>query len=417
MKRRIDPLFKERKNVIRLILFLLAAGIAVFAFAHGILQLGHKEPGYYDVGLTAEGNAVLYGSGAHLLIYAEGSSSEIRLGLTQAQKGFTAALQRAWQLLDSRQTYEGVVNLASVNQSPGEAVRVGEVLYGILADALERTRRNEGYSLFSGILHEEWSDLRYLEEPASYDPVNSPQEAALLADMARLINAPGSLDVELIAPDSVRLVLSSECQAFVERQEIDAPPLDLNVLRDAYLLELTAAALKEQGITAGYLYTESGYSLWLEQSGEMRYDLYGEQDGQAETVAALSVSAPAAYCQFTAFSVATEPEKRYGYYALEDAGERYLRHPQVNIATGGFSDVLMTAGVASDSASLVDLGYAVAVLNAQPDSASVDRFLAGLPDSMIAYYTLQRDPQVIRATVPERIALYAGNGYTVELVE
>ena len=69
-------IFREKKNLIRLIAFILAAGFAVFAFTYGVVQFSHRDPGYYDVGRTPDADAVAYGSGAHFLWHAEGKKKK-----------------------------------------------------------------------------------------------------------------------------------------------------------------------------------------------------------------------------------------------------------------------------------------------------------------------------------------------------
>ncbi|MBQ9196573.1 MAG: hypothetical protein IJ157_04940 [Clostridia bacterium] len=403
-------MFKDKKNVLRLMGFIAAVAVAIYAFTSGILSVGHKEPGYYDVGLTAEGSAMLYGSGVHLLAYAEGGSSQVRMTLNETQKAFTAALLHAWQLLDARQTYAGINNLAVLNQADGAPVRIGETLYGILNDALERTQRGEGYTLFSGMLHQEWTTLRYLDEPDQYDPLLNSQEAALMADMARLTADPGSFRLTLTAPDTASFSVSAECRDFMEQQAIDAPLLDLNLLRDAYLLELTADGLREQGYAAGYLYSESGYSLWLESAGDMRYDLYGLAESGVKAIGTLTVPAPAAYCQFTAFPLDGE---RYGYYTVEANGRQYRRHAYINPADGDYAGVLMTAGLGSGSASLADLGYAMAVINTLPGQEAVEAYLGGLPEDIAAFYTLQDNETTVYTNAAAQLKLYKDSGYSI----
>ena len=404
-------MLKDKKILIRLIAFLIALGVAIFAFTNAILSLGRKKPGYYDVGLTAEGSAALYGSGVHFLMYAEGSSSDVRLTLNEAQKEFSDALLYAYKLLDARELYEGVNNLAVLNLADGQPVQVGETLYGVLEDALRRTQLGEGYSLFSGMLHHEWTALRYLEEPQDSDPLRDPKEAALLSDMAAMVSNPSAFMLTLTAPDTASFSISSDCRAFLEEQEIDAPLLDLNLLHDAYLLEMTAQALKDRGYAAGYLYSESGCSLWLERAGDMRYDLYGLTANGPEVIGAMAVPAPAAYCQFTAFPAA---EERYGFYTVEADGRMYRRHAYINPATGGYTDLLMTAGLASGNASLVDLSYAMAVFNTLPDQNAVTAYIEGLPESVIAYYTLQQEPAVVYTNAAEQLALDAESGYMLK---
>ena len=404
-------MLKEKKNIVRLAAFLLAVAAAVYAFTSGVLQLGHKEPGYYDVGVATEADAAGFGSLAHFLVYAEGGSSDIRLALNEAQKAFSAALLRYGRLLNADTLYEGIPNIASLNAAPGTPVQVGKTLCGILADALARTGRGEGYSVFSGALHREWQTLRYLDEPEAFDPLNNPEEAEQLTAIARAINAPDAFTLEFPTPDTAVFTVSEACKQLMAEREIEAPLLDLNLLRDAYLLELVAADLRTQGYQAGYLYSESGYSLWLERGGDIRYDLYVPDADGAAVGAALSVPSPAACCQFTAFSASGA---RYGYYKIEKDGQTRLRHPGIDARTGGFADLMMTVTVVSANRSLADLGYAAIVLNAQTDQAAADALLRAQPEDVLCCCTLQSAPRIIRTTAPEKVAVYEGSGCTVE---
>ena len=369
-------MFKDKKLVWRLVGFIAAVIVAVYAFTNGVLQLGHKDSGYYDVGLTAEGNAVLFGSGAHLLHYAEGSSSEIRQELNAVQKAFTEALLRAYQLLDAEHIYTGMVNIASLNQAPGEKMQVAPALYAVLKDAVFRMERGEGYNLYAGALYREWQTLRYLEEPREADPLNNADEAERLAAITEAVNRPGAIALDLSEENAAALEVSPEYAAFAEQQEIEGPILDLNLLHDAYLLDMTAAVLQNQGIT-GYLYTDSGCSIWLED-GDTRYTIYGA-DGAAGTV---KWPSPSAFCQFTAYSLAEEP---YGYYRVGDT----LRHPFVDPVLGAPRKVLLTAALAGGFQDLPDLAYEMAILCMQPDRAGVEGRIAALPENVFYAYLYQ----------------------------
>lgn len=369
-------MLKNKKLMLRLLAFIAAVIAAVVAFTSGILQLGHRDSGYYDVGLTAEGNALLYGSGAHLLIYAEGGSSDIRRELTAAQKAFTEALSRAYKLLDADNSYEGMVNIASLNQHPGERMRLAPALYAVLADASARMDRGEGYNLFAGPLFRAWRNLLYLEEPQEADPLNDPDEAELLAAITELVNRPGMFSLDLSEENAAALIVSPEYGSFAEAQEIEGPILDLNLLHDAYLLDMTAAVLQGQGIT-GYLYTDSGCSIWLE-AGDTRYTLYGAEGAAG----AVQWPSPSAFCQFTAYSLDDTP---YGYYRVGET----LRHPFIDAALGAPRDVLLTAALAGDAQDLPDLAYEMAILCAQPDRAGVEARLQALPEDIFYAYLCQ----------------------------
>ena len=392
-------MFKDRKLLLRLLGFIAAVIVAVVAFTQGILHIGHKDPGYYDVGLTAEANAALYGAGAHLLVYAEGSSSEIRQLLTARQKTFSQALLAAYRLLDAEHTYDGVVNIASLNQQPGQSLAVDDALYQVLCDAQARYALGQGYTPFAGPLYREWQTLRYLNDPLAQDPSNNAQEAALLGNLTALIARPDAAALDLSVPGHAMLTVSPAYAAFLADEELEGPVLDLSLLHDAWLLTLTARVLRDQGL-AGYLYTDSGCSLWLD-SGDTRYTLYGEAGDALAAIGTLAWASPSAYCQFTALPPDAEQP---GYYSID--GLR--RHPLIDPRSGLPAGLVRTAAVAGDADSLVDIAYELAMLCLAEDQAA----LAGrLPQAAGFFaYTLADSPQTLYlpAGFDDRVTLEEG---------
>lgn len=401
--------FKNRKYVLLLIGFIAAAGLAVFSFTNGILQYGHRDPGYYDVGLTDQGNAVLYGSGTHLLYYAEGRSSEIRLELNRVQKIFSEVLLNAYKMLDSQNTYEEIPNIAALNQNPGQEIRIGEELFAVLSDALERSGKEQGYDLFAGALFHEWQTLLYLEEPSDFDPALNQDEAELLSAITETLLKPGMISLKLTAPDTAALNISPEYQQFAEAREIEAPGLDLNLLHDAYLLQLTAKGLKAQGIRQGYLYSESGCSLWLD-AGERDFSLYGYDGTSAAPAGTMRLQAPLAWCQLTAFPVTKEQK---GYYRIAQGENSLMRHPFINSLTGEPGTVLEYAALSGGEDQIVDLAFMLAVLNSQQSPEDIEARMAALPDDISAVWSFRNsDHQLhIREKDSARITLNEDSGY------
>ena len=402
---------KNRKTILLLIGFIAAAGLAVFSFTNGILQYGHRDPGYYDVGLTDQGNALLFGSGTHLICYAEGKSSEIRQELNRIQKVFSDVLMNAYKMLDAKDTYDGVPNIASLNQNPGQEVRIGEELFAVLSDALERSGREQGYNLFAGALFHEWQTLLYLEEPSDFDPALNRDEAELLSAITETLQEPEIASLTLTAPDTAVLTLSPEYLQFAEAHEIDAPVLDLNLLHDAYLLQLTARGLKTQGITQGYLYSESGCSLWLDE-GKRDFTLYGFSENSAAEAGTISLNAPLSYCQFTAFPFTGEQN---GYYQIGEGDEVLLRHPYISSLTGEPGSVLEYAALSGGEDQIVDLAFLLAVLNSLQSPEDIEARIAALPDDISAVWSYRNsDHQLhIREKDSSRITLNTDSGYTL----
>lgn len=387
---------KQKKPWPRIIAFLIAVGIAIASFTIGIMQYAHRETGYYEVGYSNAANAEVYDSGVHLLYYAEGGSSFIRQHLNEVQRVFSDDLLQYYRLLSAEKTYEGLNNIAALNAAPEQALKVDAVLYAVLKDAYTRHEMQEGYHLFSGALHTEWQSMRYLEEPEQTDPLLNDDEAEFLKVLTSQLAKKEQFSLEFDDNNStVTLHISEEYRNWTEQNEIEAPVLDLNLLHDAYLLQLVAMRMTAQGYTDGYLYTESGISISLGKQGNMEYSLYAVGESGVETIAVTALQQPAAFCSFT---VVSPTEERYGYYKIELEGKPYYRHPYVNVKNGSFSNVLMTAALGGTSEQAVDLAYVMLVLNSLESAEAVAEYVSALPQEIISAYTLQNDTERILYT-------------------
>ncbi|MBR4443238.1 MAG: hypothetical protein IKS52_08225 [Clostridia bacterium] len=365
---------RDKKIWIRLALFILAAAVAVGSFTHGVLSLVHRESGWYEIEPDAATRAVSYDSGIRLLYYSEGGSSAIRQETSAVQKAFSVSLLRYDKLLDAKNEFENSVNIASIIAADGEPVFIDEALYEVLADALAKTARKQGYSVFAGALWREWETLLYLDEPQLYDPANDAHEAARVAALADAVGHEDWFSLMLADDDgfAAAFTVSREYRDFEAAYELDAPALDLNALREAYLMRLVARDMAAQGFTRGYLYTEDGLTALLD-ADTYRFDLLGFTDGAPVRVAALPVDGPAAFCQFTAFRPG---EGQYGWYAVETEAGTLLRHPRFDARTGGFHNVLLSVALASGERDIVDLAYEAVELFAMDSRAAVQARLA-----------------------------------------
>ena len=71
-------MLRKPKKVIRLVLFLFAAALAVFSFTYGVKMIGHKDPGWQTIEADVQKGHVTYTVGLTLQYWAEGSGAEIR---------------------------------------------------------------------------------------------------------------------------------------------------------------------------------------------------------------------------------------------------------------------------------------------------------------------------------------------------
>ena len=138
---------------LRVVAFVLALIVGITAFGVGIRQIANREPGYYEITAVRDETAPLYSNGISLYCYFGGESSAIKEKLQASEALYSEALGRIYRLLDPRETYDGYVNLATLNQHPGETMALPEELFFALTDALERTE-GQAYSVLNGAMRD-----------------------------------------------------------------------------------------------------------------------------------------------------------------------------------------------------------------------------------------------------------------------
>lgn len=357
-------MFKEKKNIVRLILFLMAAGLAVFAFTNGVLQLGHRESGYQAIDYETAYGHVLYKSGISLRYWAEGESSQIRELTSAVQKVYSESLYRNYMMLDARETYENVTNLATLNNSPGERFTLPETLAQVLLDAWDKTGRNEGYSVLAGVMYDEWQTLLYLDDATGFDPSENAAQAERLEALAAW-TAPDSgltLEIETAADGTVTACLQvpDDYAKLLAEMETDAPTLDLNLMHDAYLMDLVAEDLRSAGYTDAVLFSKTGLCLMLRPDEYLQVYLRTEDKEPA-----LTAQGPAASVRFTAGERLGDG---YGSYMLNGL----KRHYWFDARTGGFRNLVDTA-VMTGPPDAAALSWELIRLNCSEDPGKLEQ--------------------------------------------
>ena len=175
---------------LRTVAFFIALAVAVCSFAGGIYYWVHNDPGWFDIGLDKNETAPLYADGVALRFYLDGKSDDIRVAKNEIKKLCSERLSRYYMLFDGTEMYPEVVNLASVNQTPGAWVALPDEVYDVLSDAWAKTQKHEGYSVLSGALNEFWQTQLYLTDPQATDPLLDPDAKKACASLAAAINDP-----------------------------------------------------------------------------------------------------------------------------------------------------------------------------------------------------------------------------------
>ena len=381
----------EKHVPLRILGFVLALLLAVGAFTFGVTRIGYKDEGVYELTAAADTELPLYQSGIHAKFLFRGSSTQIKLALGQADKVYTEALKRYVKLLDAEQEYDGVVNVATLNARLNQDVTVSPALYAVLTDAWEKTQAGEGYSLFAGPLCAEWESILILTEPEDFDPLRNADEAERLRSLAAWTGqADGLRLVEVDAEQCIlRVEASEDCLRLLEEMELEPRVLDLNLLREAYLLELVAAELEEQGLNEGYLSTDSGLILALSGQSTGEYVLYGYRNQIPQVAATARVEPGSAYSQLTAFPLITGVQTEF--YAIEEEGKTHLRNPWLP-ADGLDRELLLSSGVLRKDGALAEACFENIRLRMAGSAGEIESQAAGF-DGAVAWM-LQGDESV-----------------------
>ena len=322
----LDIIEVSDKHVkLRTVLFVISFAVAVATITLGVTRMGHKDPGFYVISGQADEEAMTYQSGVTFSCYFDGKSGEIKDGIKRAGEVYTGSLSTAYKLLDAKKQYNGIVNLAYVNAHLGEEIALPKELYEILVDAWEKTREEAGYSMFAGALSGEWEEIRMLTEPEEYDPLLNADEEERIRKLREATADQSNFDVRIVdeAEHKLMIRVDDDYTELLEQLESDRPVLDLNILRDAYEMELVKTQLEAEGFTRGALLTDSGLTVNLSAQDQGEFGLYTLKNG----VVTLKETVPAGAGSVCSFFHCFALEKEPGYYVLRAGDTDIYRSP------------------------------------------------------------------------------------------
>lgn len=352
------PFFSKKKNIVRLVLFIVAFAVAVFFITRAVYLMIHKDPGWYEIECESDKEVPYYSSGVTFNYEFTGSSSEIGKLMKSVTDLYTRSLKSNYKLLDASTTYDDAVNVASVNASRGEWIKVTDALFDVLKDAYDKTCREESaYNVLGGVFASIRDPIVYSDTPVAADPEYDATAAEMLSRLAE-IEEKSSPTLEFDEDNrSVRLTVPDELVAFCEEYELPVKVLDLDTLRAAYVLKNVTHDLEEAGFTDGYIVSDNGITVFLSGMNESQILMYSNVivDGEVETAVSAS-SSRSGPCAAAAFRVFPLYEGEYGFYSFMKDGKTYYRNKYMTdfeTAGKGFSALAI-----SDNENPVAAAYA-----------------------------------------------------------
>ncbi len=369
----------DKHILLRVILTAVFFVTAVVAFTVGVTSIGKKTSGYQLIEAKTDAEALTYNNAVHYKYWFEGSSNQIKRGIRALEAEYTPILAAAYKQLDARGTYAGQVSIGTINGSLGKEVSVSPELYAILQDAYGRTLERNGFNMFAGDLYEQWHSILILTDPEDFDPSTNEGQRERIRALAEEVNDLSNFSLEFLPNNAVRFSVSDGYKAFCSQYEIDSHALDLNVLKDAYMLQWIGEALVEKGYSLGYLFTEEGLVLNTSPRGTLNYDFYTLKD---TVYASIELDGVFSGATITAFGMGSD----YAY----SIGDLY-RNEHFNVQTGEFSEVVLTLSLVRPDMEVVDAALQAIQLNNLESEEALDKAASELEkDGIVVSYISQK---------------------------
>lgn len=298
----------------RLAAVLLLAAVGVSFLVYSIAQLLIPPAGWQTV------QAAGLSSGSEFSFLYNSASSKEAKGVKTV---YTRACQESYQLFNSGEAFEGVVNLASINRHPNEALEVDPALYEALAAFAERGRRE----LYLGPIYERYEGLFTCEDDSQlvyYDPRLSEEVREEYDEVLSFANDPQAIDLELLGEGRVRLKVSPEYLAWAGERGVTRF-LDFSWMKNAFVADYLAQELMAAGYTSGTLSSRDGFFRTLDGSGaDYTYTIHHRRSDGICPAANLHYQGPMAIVRMRDFPLAEGDLLSYRSLPGGEVRTRYL---------------------------------------------------------------------------------------------
>lgn len=214
---------------------------------------------------------------------------------------YTSLCTREAKLYDSAVKDPELGNLAALNEAPNQELRLEPELYR----ALEKIQASKNRVLYLAPLYEYYSCLFFCEreeETLLYDPLQNPELAGIFGRLAAFISDPNQIDLELLGDNRARLRVSEEYLAFLEENGMSLL-LDFGWMKNAFIMDDLAAAIREKGFRRGYLLSIDGFGCNLCDTGEsFDMNVFDKARGESCLVAHMRYNRPLSFVSLHSYT-------------------------------------------------------------------------------------------------------------------
>lgn len=376
--------------------------IGAAAIAYGVSQFFAVDTGWQQI--EADASSITC-AGDFTLLYDIGAGDVSARKESRELKALWSRLTvDAEKIFDPRNEYDGVGNLAALNNHPNEAVELEPALYSAL-ELMERHGDRTAYlGPAFGIYDNVFSCTEDWQLP-DFDPVSGEAIRELFGKIAAFASDPDSVEVELLGDNRARLKVSREYLDFLMYEELDSA-VNFYWMRNAFIIDYMAGELRAAGYTKAILTSFDGFIRNIDtRETDFELNVLDIRDGKLSNAANMSYKGTMTIIAYRAFPVLSQDSRRF--YVTE-TGE--IRTPYLGLSDGLPGATAESLTVYSKALSCAELMLETApvftggAISAQSLTGLRDCF-AVWPDGGTAYYT---DPGA---------QMLAGENYKIELLK
>lgn len=356
-------IYVNRKHVVlRIIIFVVAlvTGITLLSlYFTGILKY---TKGYFKTDVNYE-SKTLINDDISFYTYFDGNNASYSKYAQNLNSIYSSEFNYICKLTDSINTYDGITNLAYINLNTDKDLQIEKPLYDILKDAYLKTSENKNYSLFSSSIYQTYEIVFYSSVNSNIEIEQSYIER--ISEATSIINDSNNFNLEFKDNNVINLHVSDTFSTFINEQQLSSSYLDLNILKDAYIIEYLASKMKENNYLNGYFISTNGYIYSLDEyNGSM--NLLTLSNDNIEKYSTVDIKGNNSYIYFNYFDSTNNR-----IYKNKD---QYM-YTIVNIKEGSCLSNINSFFINYSSLSLVDKGYQLLNLTSFKTSEDINLYI------------------------------------------
>ncbi len=313
----------EKNLLVRLILVLVLitiAGVAIYFGVNGLLA-GNAGWTEIDASSSSQTNC----SDEFVFQYEVGtgekSASVEKKALIQI---YSQATETAYQLFQESARFDGVHNVAYINNHPNEEIEVDPVLY----EAFEKLEKAGNRYLYLGPLYEYYDSIFRcddLSQTIEYDPVNNEEIDSLYQQISAYGANPEIINLELLGDNRVVLKVAKEYIDYCKEEELHTY-IHFYWMKNAFITDYLADTIAEKGFTKGIISSDDGYTRNLDTRGVQEYsmNLFDRVETNIYGAGVMSYQAPVSMVVYRDFPVNKSDGTRYIGINKERILSRYI---------------------------------------------------------------------------------------------